>query len=310
MRPLHLFFRLIRWPNLVFILLTQLLFLYCVLHPLLDAAGLSHQMDPFDFFLVATAYLFVAASGYIINDYFDLPIDHINKPDKVFITKGISKRSALSYYVLLNVAALAFSFLSGIRINNYNIFYSILSCELLLFCYSALLKKEFLIGNILVAAVSASAVLVLTFIQGLMEPASAHSSAAYIPVLTVMYTGFAFLISFIREVIKDLEDVEGDRRYGGRTLPILLGATISHYIVAACLVVLLAMLGVVQPKLWQHAPVMAIYTILFIMFPLIFILVKVFSAKGAGDYHQLSTYLKLVMLTGILSMLFFKFISF
>jgi len=123
----------------------------------------------------------------------------------------------------------------------------------------------------------------------------------------VLYASFAFIISLIREVIKDMEDMEGDRKYGCRTMPILWGVNASKVFVAVWIVVLIAMVAVVQfyvlPFGWWHS---AVYCILFIIAPLIWIFQKLFRAQSADDFHKLSSMVKLVMLTGIMSMIFFK----
>lgn len=304
-----LFFKLIRWPNLVIIFLTQWLFQYCVISPLLQAAGLEPRVGLAEFFMITAAYMLVAAAGYVINDYFDLGIDSVNKPEKVFITRGISRRGAMASYVLMNGAAAGLAAAVSWRLGGWAPLYCILGCIVLLYCYSAFFKKQFLIGNLLVAGISASAMPVLTLVEG-HAAGVFPETLRYITIYTILYTGFAFILSFARELVKDLEDVEGDRQYGGRTMPIVLGARTAHWIVAGVLLSLIGVLAALQPVLWAReggTSVLSLYSICLIILPLAWILRKIFGARAVQDYHRLSTWIKLVMLTGILSMLFIQF---
>jgi 4-hydroxybenzoate polyprenyltransferase len=127
---------------------------------------------------------------------------------------------------------------------------------------------------------------------------------------TFLYAGFAFIISLIREVVKDMEDMPGDARYGCRTMPIVWGVTASKIFTATWFIVLITaviiLLAYVLPFKWWWA---AAYGVLFIIIPLLLMFRKLVKANATRDFHQLSTWLKLVMLAGILSMLFFKFYS-
>jgi 4-hydroxybenzoate polyprenyltransferase len=126
--------------------------------------------------------------------------------------------------------------------------------------------------------------------------------------LAVLYGGFAFIISLIREVIKDIEDRRGDAKHGCRTMPIVWGLNVSKVFVATWLIVLISVLAIIQlyvfPFGWYW---LMIYCILLIILPLLYIFRKLFRAKAVADFHQLSTLVKITMATGIISMIFFKF---
>lgn len=125
--------------------------------------------------------------------------------------------------------------------------------------------------------------------------------------LAMLYASFAFVISLIREVVKDVEDMEGDRKYGCKTLPIVWGVQAAKIFVAVWLVVLIAALTILQlyvlPLGWWHS---ALYCLIAIIIPLIWIFIQLFKASTPADFHRLSSVIKLVMLTGILSMAFFR----
>lgn len=315
-RTYLLFLRIIRWPNLLVIFLTQLLFQYCIIHPLLSHINISPQLRVTDFLMIAGVYQLIAAAGYIINDYFDLAIDEINKPDKVYIGRGISKEGALAVYLVMNLLALILSVIVSFKLGNISLIICIFLSEIFLFCYSAFFKKKFLIGNVIVAVVTASAITVLilaepsmTFMQYSMV---IPSEFRFIITVTLIYTCFAIVISFARELIKDLEDVKGDRTYGGRTIPIVLGRKAAHSVVTCSLLGVVGGLVFIQPVLWQRnvpgSRVLSVYSILLIMVPLLWIIRKIFNTNAAEEYHRLSSYIKGVMLTGILSMIFIQYL--
>lgn len=304
------FLKLIRWPNLVFIALTQILFVYCVVQPVYTAAGKVPVVSGNSFWLLCLSSVLIAAAGYIINDYFDLNIDLINKPDKLVVEKIIPRRWTIFLHLLLS----AIGILIGVYLDVTTpiIFLSIANaaCVLCLFIYSISLKKKLLAGNVLISLLTAWVVLVITWCEFVSFPHTQGVDIARISRYTFLYAGFAFVISIIREVIKDMEDIEGDRRYGCTTMPIVWGIRASKIFVAVWLVVLISVLIALQFyvlafKWW----VSAVYCVIFIIAPLINIFRDLFKASQPQDFHRLSTKVKLVMFTGILSLIFIKFYS-
>jgi 4-hydroxybenzoate polyprenyltransferase len=193
-----------------------------------------------------------------------------------------------------------------------------LACVLLLWFYSTTFKKKLLTGNVIISLLTAWVVMVVFFfmyrrffipLPGWAEIVNHDSyTLRRLMRLAFLYSGFAFIISLVREVIKDIEDMEGDERYGCRTLPIVWGIQAAKIFAGVWLVVLIAMLVIVQLYVlqmgWWWS---ALYCILLIILPLIFILRKLFRATVTADYHRLSSYIKWIMLTGILSMIFFRY---
>ncbi|MBE7172711.1 MAG: geranylgeranylglycerol-phosphate geranylgeranyltransferase [Williamsia sp.] len=308
------FFKLIRYPNLIFIGLTQVLF-YTVFLFLPGASPTSYQikLTPNGFVLLMVASIFIAAAGYIINDYFDLNIDKINKPSKIIIEKIIRRRWAIFWHLALTVTGVLLSFWVGYRIGNSLLGLMNLLCALLLWVYSTTFKKKLLIGNIIISLLTAWVVLVLYFCELRVTRVFYPLNDGYQEHITrlfkvaILYGGFAFIISLVREVVKDVEDVQGDGRYGCTTMPIVWGIPAAKVFSATLLTVLIAALCIVQFYVLQlHRWWSALYCVLFILLPLLRILYKLYKANSVQDYHSLSTALKVAMLTGILSMLFFS----
>ncbi|GGH62628.1 4-hydroxybenzoate polyprenyltransferase [Filimonas zeae] len=290
------------------------MFKYCVLKPVFDQAGLKPNVEGIYFVLILLSYVLIAAAGYIINDYFDLNIDQVNKPDKVIIDRVIRRRKALALHILLSMLAIGFSFIVDLRAGSKIAGLSAIACVILLFFYSTTLKKKFLIGNVLVAAITAWSIIALTWFEGnqffLSKSRAGNLEIEKIFRLTVLYTGFAFIISLIREVVKDMEDVEGDRKYGCKTMPIVWGYNATKVFVMVWLIVLIAMVGTTQVYVIQFGWwISIVYSVFLIIGPLLNISRKLFSAQSPAHYHKLSSLIKLVMLTGILSMGFFLIYS-
>jgi len=305
------FFRLIRYPNLFFIALTQSLFYIGIVLPSFRHAGLTPLLTPGDLLILIAASMAIAAGGYIINDYFDLNIDRVNKPDKLVIGNFIKRRWAIFWHMGFSIAGILLSIILSLRLHNpFPAVFNFVTVILLWF-YSTTFKKQLLAGNILISLLTGWVVLVLYVSVNSLSiyPANSPEFSAITRIykFAVLYGGFAFIISLIREVIKDLEDMEGDARYHCKTMPVVWGIPSSKIFVAVWLIVLVCALVILQIyalqlRWWWSAA----YGFIFIVFPLVMILRKLFPAISADHFHELSLMVKLVMLAGILSMLFIK----
>jgi 4-hydroxybenzoate polyprenyltransferase len=284
--------------------------MYCVLQPLLAAGGKRPSLNPLHFFLLILSSVLIAAAGYIINDYFDLNIDRINKPDKLIVQKIIKRRSTILWHLLLSIIGIAIGFYLDFTTHVTLLGFSNLACVCFLFIYSISLKKKLLSGNIIISLLTAWTVLVVTWCEARFFFNPADVNVDKIIRVTFLYTGFAFVISLIREALKDMEDVEGDSKYGCKTMPIAWGFNASKIYVAVWLTILILALSVLMIYMLQlHWWFAIIYCIILIIVPSIRIFQKMFTAKTSQDYHRLSSMVKFVMFTGILSMIFFRIYS-
>jgi 4-hydroxybenzoate polyprenyltransferase len=316
MKLLGAFLRLIRWPNLFFIGLTQFLFYYCILLPSFHYSRLQEYQNvlyPSAFFLLSLSSVLIAAAGYIINDYFDLNIDRVNKPEKIVVEKLIKRRWTIVWHWILSGIGVLLGFYLSWELRNIFVGLANLICVLLLWFYSTSFKRKLLIGNIIIALLTSWVVLVLYLcefrLHRLVEPVY-KQILSRVYKLSVLYASFAFITSLVREVIKDMEDVVGDRRYGCRTMPIVWGMNVSKVFTGVWLTVLIFALVVVQVYVLQYRWWWSIaYALMLIILPLLVILRRLYAAVSTKDYHDLSTLVKGVMLAGILSMVFFKLYS-
>jgi 4-hydroxybenzoate polyprenyltransferase len=305
------FIKMIRLPNLIFIVLTQVLFHITVLDTILLPIGIRPTIDGWNFILLSVASVLIAAAGYIINDYFDINIDQINKPTANVVDKIVSRRWAMAWHFVLSGFGIILSAWLAWRTGLWYILIGNFICVLLLFGYSVSLKRKLLSGNILISLLIAWVILIICFSQINMPfrslPGVSEASNKIIRI-GILYAAFAFISSLIREAIKDIEDLQGDERYGCRTMPIVWGVNAAKVYIAVWLVVILALLVILQVYVarfeWWWAMV---YSIVFIIGPFVLIFFQLYKAKDQKDYHRLSNWTKLVMLTGILSMIFFYF---
>ena len=305
------FIKMIRLPNLFFIALTQILFHIAVLDTILLPLGTRPSIDGLNFILLVVSSVLIAAAGYIINDYFDINIDQINKPTANVVDKIVSRRWAMAWHFVLSGVGILLSAWVAWRTGFWYILLGNFMCVVLLFGYSVSLKRKLLFGNILISLLTAWVILVIglaEFTSPVFTSSKIVEASGKIIRISLLYGGFAFISSLIREAIKDIEDMQGDEKYGCRTMPIVWGVNSAKVYIAVWLVVILALLIILEVYVarfeWWWAMT---YSIVFIIGPFVIIFLQLYKAKDQKDYHRLSNWTKLVMLTGILSMIFFYF---
>jgi 4-hydroxybenzoate polyprenyltransferase len=230
----------------------------------------------------------------------------VNKSSKVIIGKFINRRSAILLHALFSFAGFVLSLYIGYKLQNILIpFFNFLAIIILWF-YSSTFKKKILIGNILISILTAWVILVLAVAEYRFRISPHDVVWQRLLKLSFIYAGFAFIISLIREAIKDMEDIEGDLKYGCKTMPIVWGLPVAKVFTGVWIVVLAGILVVIQIYVvqlgWWFS---ALYSLIAIIIPLIWVLRKLYKATTAAEFHQLSSVVKLIMLAGIISMGFF-----
>jgi len=308
MKKFAAFLQLIRYKNLLFIGITQLFFYTCVILPAYQKyTGGFPLLNQNLFHWILVASILIAGAGYIINDYFDLNIDRINKPSKMVVDKEISRRWAMMLHLILSVSGLIITSYVSIELNNFLLILLNGIAVMLLWVYSTTFKKKLLSGNIIISLLTAWVLFVLfvteiNWKQGGILP-STNQALITIYKLSILYGGFAFIVSLIREVVKDIEDEVGDRKYGCRTMPIVWGINSSKVFIAVWIITLFGSLSAIMVyaliNKWYY---IGLY-ILTILLPIIAnIFLKLKKAMTIADYSSLSKQIKILMLLGILSM--------
>ncbi|MGM0635030.1 MAG: geranylgeranylglycerol-phosphate geranylgeranyltransferase [Bacteroidota bacterium] len=292
---------LLRLPNLVLIALAQLLTKYVFL----PAFQLETLLDDFEFYLLLMATLSLAAAGNIINDVFDVELDKINYPKKYLLQQNISKNTAYWLYGVFNFVGVSAGIFLCVIQKEYNFISFFISIPILLYLYSFRLKGNFIFGNFIVSFLVGFSIAIVAFFE--LLPTLNYSNATAFNIL-IFYAFFAFIINFMREIIKDLEDIKGDYSNNLNTLPIAVGKKRTHIVVVVFGVI--SILGIFTFHfLYLSGIWLALtYSLLFIIIPILFVVYKTLSADQKSDYQRISRLLKFILLAGILSIGLFHFI--
>ena len=301
--------QLVRLPNLLMIILSMVLLRYCILVPFIYHGTVAQLSPNTDFIVLMLITLLLAIGGYVINDYFDVKIDTINRPDRMVVNRFITPRNAIKYHMILNGIAILMGFYLSFRIRTISFGFIFPFISGLLWIYSAKYKRVLLWGNIIVSMLSAFVILVVLFYEFFwlrnhpMIFAGNLSQLGWVSLIFAGYALFAFLISMIREIIKDMEDMEGDEKFDCRTIPVVLGVMTSRWIVSILIIGAIVLLGWAQVILFRLDMMMVFwYFLVTVQLPALYLIFKLFSAKEQDDYHFLSSLTKVIMVAGILSM--------
>ncbi|HYG18139.1 MAG TPA: geranylgeranylglycerol-phosphate geranylgeranyltransferase [Ohtaekwangia sp.] len=266
--------KLTRFGNLLIIALAQYFTARFLVGP--------ETLDDIHLFLLTVSTMMIAAAGYVINDYYDVKIDYINRPDRVVIGKSIPRRYAILFHVLLSgmgvLIGLYLSF-GMAAVNALSVF--------LLWIYSNSLKRLPFVGNFTVAVLTGLSIYIIEVWY--------RTGGA----LIIIYASFAFFMTLVREIIKDMEDLKGDNTFGCKTLPIVWGLRRTKFLIYFILAVF-AVAVVILNHFFKALPLA--YYVIFLFIPLLLMLYRLIRADTKKDFSVLSSFCKVIMLLGILSM--------
>ncbi len=303
------FLKLVRYKNLLMVLLTLFLTKYALIHSFISTSNFSN----FHFTLLSLSILCITAGGYIINDIFDIKADKINKPTKVFIGETITKINAqISYYIVTSIG-LGLGIYLSLEVNIPTISLVFVGTVIGLYLYSKLFKRLLLIGNLITSFFIGLTIITLYIFEsnhsnasiGLHEALQEFFNSFSLTVHIFFYTFFAFIITLIREIIKDIEDIKGDYAAKMKTLPILIGSKRAKSIVFIISSLTFCFLIITLKEIYAYKLLFG-YALLFVVLPFGWFLYKLRITQNTKQYHKLSSLLKIIMVFGILSMLLFK----
>lgn len=313
MNKIKAFFKLVRWTNLLMIALMMLLVYYCLMSPLFTS-GIAAVMPPApSFLLLVISLVFIVAGGYVINDIFDVDIDKINKPERQLVTTVFSEKEARIFYNVLTLIGLLAALASSIIIAKtkfFTLFAILLLLVGVLYSYSSTYKKKLVVGNLIVSLLVAFSV----FLPWLFEMIYLSNNVLVLSLsknimmeilpYVMIYTVFAFLTNFIREILKDAEDLKGDSVTHCRTIPIVYGIKKMNVILLVLALLVYVLLLYFMIDLWKMKSYITLGIIFFIWntFPVMFF--NLFVKNVNVNYHSYSVFYKVIMLLGVLSMIF------
>ncbi|MCU0473858.1 MAG: geranylgeranylglycerol-phosphate geranylgeranyltransferase [Bacteroidales bacterium] len=310
------FLILIRWQNLLIVILTMVMMRYFVIEPLLsgidvtlisspgEAVPMALQLPWYDFIILVAATVFITAGGYVINDYFDIKTDLLNR-GKVIVGTRIPRRQAMMWHNIFNILGVAAGFYISWKAGYIWMGILFLLVSGLLYFYSVSYKRQFIIGNILVAILTAIVPLLVILYEWPALYRFYTVNTAESPVLGFLFYWvgsfalFAFLTTLSREIIKDIEDFEGDMAYGRNTIPVVIGIPASRVVAVSLIIVTLSMLYLVW-HFFINDKITLIYLSSVIVLPLLFVIYLVAIGRNKKQLHAASNIMKLIMLAGIL----------
>jgi len=307
MNKIGSFFKLVRWPNLLITAVMMCLVYHCLMQ--FDSSA--------PFTLLVISMVLIQAGGYVINDIFDKEIDVVNKPDKLIVGKVFTEKQCNVFYIALTVIGLACALAASVMALGKS-FVSIFACMVLLACflysYSARYKKKLVVGNLIVSLSVAFAVFVPWLFEMLYISKHELLLITLEPLMKIslrfvlIYTAFAFLMTLIREIVKDMQDVKGDGRSHCRTIPIVWGMTVAQILVIVLSFVTCAIIWIAADyfnglgfKITYYM-LYASWVFAFIVIINNLILITDKSLRTERQFRLQSMWLKISMLLGVLSM--------
>ena len=302
--------RLVRWSNLLFLAALIWLMEKWVATPILVKAAFGEQIPGYMLLLIILATVLIAAGGYVINDYFDVKIDRINRPDEVIVTRSVSKPAAMRLSMTLSGIGIACGITVAILLRSLTIGILFVLIPGLLWFYSSSYKRLFMIGNLIIALLAAVTPMVVALTNVAILQLRYETILPYTTLPHDLYAWlggfalFAFLLTWIREIIKDLQDQMGDRELECHSMPVVWGETGTKAFVTALIVLTLAIIG----HLWWHVlpfptawtSLSTRYIALGIVTPLLCSIWLLWAAKIPSDYKTCQQVVKFTMLIGML----------
>lgn len=297
-------FRLIRLPNLIIVAVTQAIIYYQLLNKTFIEYSLSGTFISFEFVLFDVATILITASGYIINDIYDVETDRINKPDKRIIQVDLSVSNAWKIYVSMILTGALISLYLAVQRNDLFYWFIYPFAVFFLYGYSRWLKGIPYIGNIIVslfcAAVpgifflSEASILKELKIKDLSSFLSLHG-------LLLSYVIFAFLTNLYREIVKDLQDEAGDKLANINTAAVYFGKKTTKFVALfIALIISMVIIFTFSQAIFSNIPYLFALQCLLIQIPLSVSILKLILAKEDKAFRNVGLWIKLIMINGLI----------
>lgn len=304
------YLQLLRVGNLAFLAILLFVMEKWVATPLLQLAQFREQMPWWVLTLLIISTIFIAAGGYVINDYFDVKIDRINRPEDLVVTRIISRDGAMRIFQVLTILGIVMGLAVAWWSRSWTMAMIYIVIPGLLWFYSASYKRQLLVGNIVVAFVSALVPLLVAIANADYLRHLYGEALAYTPIVGQLYVWlsgfslFAFLMTFVREMVKDIEDIKGDREMECRTIPIVWGEMTTKIISSVILLITMALIGyllwAVLPFPCEWRTLSTRYVLFGLLVPILCAIVLLWAAKTPSEYRRTQLIIKFAMFMGIM----------
>lgn len=294
------YFKLIRWKNLLLIIYVYLLIKFL----LFPAFSIESALSLFSFFTLLFSIVLISAAGYIINDIEDVVSDKINKPEKQIVSKEITNEKAFQRYKITNTLGIALGIILCLNIGNPTYSFIFIGASLLLYYYSKKLKSTPLIGNLIIAFLIGFSIFILAILELNFLIKNEHEQLVFM-IITALSI-FAFCMNLTREIIKDIEDINGDYSLNLKTLPIVIGVKRTKNIANLTIILTLGLLLFILLNFSENYKITMLYLLITVFLPLVYTFIKLYAADKKNDFKKISTLLKIIMFLGINSLIIFS----
>ncbi len=315
------YLRLIRYKNLLIVAATQYLMRFAIMQPMLAINGFELQLGEVQFFMLVLSTVLITAAGYVINDYFDTRTDMLNRPERVVVGRRIPRRKAIVLHWVLNFTGVLCGFYVAFYVGIPLLGLAFVFVAGLLWFYSTTYNRQFLAGNLIIAFLTALVpVMVVLFEVPLLNREYGEilriyqSSFNYILAWVGSFGYFAFFTTLIRELVKDIEDYEGDAGQGRRSVPIVMGIVNAKIIIVALISVVLLSLAFLyyaylRVGFYGETDYLSLaWFLFFLLIPLVLLIYLVMKGKTREDFTFAHRLAKLIMLSGLMYSLVVRYI--
>lgn len=292
------YLKLIRYQNLLMLAFMQLVFRYLFL----KQSYVDLALTDFNYILLVIATVCIAAGGYVINNIMDQDTDEIAKPQNRVVGVSISETMAYNWYIGLTIVGVGIGFYLSNVIYKPTFASMFILVATLLYVYATSFKQIPVVGNIVVALLLSTSIIIIGLFDILpaIDVDNRFRMKEAFDIL-MHYAIFAFIINLIREIVKDLEDMDGDYQSGINTLPIAIGVQKTKIIVGVLTVISIGILAYYVNSNLFELDYVVYYAMILIVGPLIYFGVKLINATSKKEFHHLSLVLKIILFFGILS---------
>ena len=284
-----------------------------VIFPVFANYGIKVMFPDWVFYLTMLATVLIAAGGYVINDYFDQKIDRVNRSGKVIVGLQVPRRKAIALHIWLNVFGLILGIVVAVAARRWWYFFIFFGAFVALWLYSRDLKKSTFWGNLLIAMLSG----VVPMLVGMTEYFAVADSISYWDIshiravkmsmqVIIFFSVFAFIYTLMREIIKDCEDIVGDRENSVCSIPVKIGLKKTNYII--CMLSLLSIAAVAffwysylaETRFFYGEMLPTVYLYVAVMIPTLMVGILSLLGTSKRKYSFLSSFVKLIMVLGII----------
>lgn len=307
------FLRLIRWKNILVIALTMMAMRLLIIYPVFKVYGIDIMFPNWGFYMLMLATMLIAAGGYVINDYFDVRIDSVNRSKKMIVGVSISRRKAIAMHLWLSIFGLGCGIAATIAAHKFWYIFIFIGAFVMLWVYSRDLKKSTFWGNLLIAMLSG----LVPLLVGITEYFAIADSISYWDIchiravkmamqVIIFFSVFAFLFTLMREIVKDCEDIEGDKLNSVRSIPIKIGLKKTNVIVSVLATISAATIlffwyeYLSQTRFFMYESLPYTYLGLLVVLPTMIVVgIPVLFGTSKRKYSFMSAALKIIMVIGI-----------